>query len=1454
MTDNDSVLQFKRVTVGGNRYNYTPFLGEPLLNLNDFTLKVGYNDITGGLDILPNRHWMGTHNGKRMSIWNTKAIVNNSGYGVNQYSTNNYRTYPLGYAVDDLFEVVGSGSQLSNTSFDNGIVKQTLENKLPVLDGDGTNWGITLSGGTPYWTFDTDTFIASADDIANCNENNKTFYNKSFVSVTDDTDTTLTTNKIYVLQFKMKSSSSSGGLYVKYGSGSTFQRIGPFAYDGTDPVDGRYVEVFFNGTNNPNDHVYFYALPDVGYDYKADMIDAYITDIKPFTGEISDISVKQVLTVRTHALMVDCDASGLYENKLNFRRIRATDIEDLVISTAPFDKASQKYNTLVDMSGTDSTGWYPNCHFQIRMDEIAGNYTSAQITGYRFSELLFKNKYIADATTDVSPYFEYIDGNWVPVPFAGIGFGRDTTSGILVAKKTNGTKVLLSGITHLVDTATATSLSAHSLNPGDTVTVYGTTGVDSQYYNGTFTIDSTPTTTSFTYTMVGIPEDDAKIQQRPINRFNFYVSGYGSVKSEIGFYTKNYDSDNQSATPNVAINKDGTIDVYGSVDVGNTVSDYSGNSQYLLNGSVVVSGLMTTGTISRRLAALKTTAPTIYNVGYNINNIFNWAGYDNVADSINTYASNTYGMYINNISNFVDASGPGSFNVDYFKTGSAFDGNTAGITIGNIDGYGNTYFLKAGNIGCGVDSSSFRTAGYPVSHDATDSDWYKQTRNVIGLSIDKIYGTNSNYGVYINTIDSSSTSVGVGRGIAESAGIKIENIYSHAIDNGGSSTGLYFDKIYGDIATGIFINDISGTSKDEASLLYTYGIRLDGVSSERNLNTVYGIKTSYIKGYNAYGYHVSNIYYDCTSTIGTSLIAGIGVSDMSGKYGYTVGSYISDLEGPKNIGSLIRRIGCINNDDISSYSVKILLTNDDYMSGVYEYDAARSLNWDTTGYNYQNYGLYINDDAGVNYFGTGIIHKSANIQFTPNNLYLGRLGTANGKSILLTNVGDECIYFPNSTYNYDTFKDAIRSCKSVINLDNLNTNYDSGIYLYKLPEGSYDGQQITLMYGDKSGANRNIDDVTCYNVSLLTLVNDNVNDDLSPNLRFSVDATFNTVGERDTYKWVHWADSSSNSTQWSIKENYDLTGWGNGAIEEYSGTYGSNRYSVQTRHLIQFPDNSSLTPIQTDNNYITPGQKYLVMIAIDTSSISNLGLTNTNCGPFCVMLGKQLNMTYYNYIAEKNNINNYSTLIYGNNGNFANSGYYWTVNNYLTEDGNPFANFGRTAWIWPADVTACAVTNLVNGKNCKILWDVITATPSTLDSSGYVANETDTTGNIYSQACRIIGSKNSQGAAFKIPIHKIQVIRFDSNPRVGNIITGYAKSLYESNAYPHDEDTEDNFKRIHRYDCATLTWVPTINKQRFDLSNVYSSDSTSMISGLMHKYTDFNITTKRGNWVLTERK
>jgi hypothetical protein len=69
--------------------------------------------------------------------------------------------------------------------------------------------------------------------------------------------------------------------------------------------------------------------------------------------------------------------------------------------------------------------------------------------------------------------------------------------------------ISISTITRSTTTATATTVNAHNLRPGQYVSIHGATGTNAQYYDGLFQITTVPSVTTFTYTMSGTPSGSA---------------------------------------------------------------------------------------------------------------------------------------------------------------------------------------------------------------------------------------------------------------------------------------------------------------------------------------------------------------------------------------------------------------------------------------------------------------------------------------------------------------------------------------------------------------------------------------------------------------------------------------------------------------------------------------------------------------------------------------------------------------------------------------------------------------------------------------------------------------------------------------------------------------------------------------------------------------------------------
>ena len=101
---------------------------------------------------------------------------------------------------------------------------------------------------------------------------------------------------------------------------------------------------------------------------------------------------------------------------------------------------------------------------------------------------------------------EYCNGSaWLPFKVTGIPVGAGAFVVSTLAPNACF-QVWISSTTHSGTTATTTTNSQHGLSVGNAITV---TDAVPALYNGTFTIATVPTSTTFTYTLTGTPASNA---------------------------------------------------------------------------------------------------------------------------------------------------------------------------------------------------------------------------------------------------------------------------------------------------------------------------------------------------------------------------------------------------------------------------------------------------------------------------------------------------------------------------------------------------------------------------------------------------------------------------------------------------------------------------------------------------------------------------------------------------------------------------------------------------------------------------------------------------------------------------------------------------------------------------------------------------------------------------------
>jgi hypothetical protein len=93
--------------------------------------------------------------------------------------------------------------------------------------------------------------------------------------------------------------------------------------------------------------------------------------------------------------------------------------------------------------------------------------------------------------------------------------------------------------------ATVTTTAAHGYTGTPTVNIRGATGVDAALYNGDFVISS-PSGTTFQYTMTGMPTDDATLTSAFANKGPLVKTTYtGGIFAAGAFASRNYENANE---------------------------------------------------------------------------------------------------------------------------------------------------------------------------------------------------------------------------------------------------------------------------------------------------------------------------------------------------------------------------------------------------------------------------------------------------------------------------------------------------------------------------------------------------------------------------------------------------------------------------------------------------------------------------------------------------------------------------------------------------------------------------------------------------------------------------------------------------------------------------------------------------------------------------------------------
>jgi hypothetical protein len=169
----------------------------------------------------------------------------------------------------------------------------------------------------------------------------------------------------------------------------------------------------------------------------------------------------------------------------------------------------------------------------------------------------------------------------------------------------------ISSITHVGQTATLTTATAHGLNTGDKVSISGTTPAD---YGGVFTITVTGTTT-FTYTTLTTPATNATVVgtytigiTNPVNTLMNYA-GVSSQQIFAAAGTGIYDCDTPTAAKVFTI----TNDKFQYVNFSNTSGDYivacnGVDAVTVFDGSVWFT--MATTTTAATISGISRTSPS----------------------------------------------------------------------------------------------------------------------------------------------------------------------------------------------------------------------------------------------------------------------------------------------------------------------------------------------------------------------------------------------------------------------------------------------------------------------------------------------------------------------------------------------------------------------------------------------------------------------------------------------------------------------------------------------------------------------------------------------------------------------------------------------------------------------------------------------------------------------------
>ena len=116
----------------------------------------------------------------------------------------------------------------------------------------------------------------------------------------------------------------------------------------------------------------------------------------------------------------------------------------------------------------------------------------------------------------------------------------------------------ISSITFATTTATATTSTPHTLSASDSVNISGIIQSD---YNGDFTVVSVPSSTTFTYTMLGTPTEIAQGGNMLLTRLNNKMVFGGNDYTPIAFEAEGFEYSGQGSlpTPKIRVSNVGKV-------------------------------------------------------------------------------------------------------------------------------------------------------------------------------------------------------------------------------------------------------------------------------------------------------------------------------------------------------------------------------------------------------------------------------------------------------------------------------------------------------------------------------------------------------------------------------------------------------------------------------------------------------------------------------------------------------------------------------------------------------------------------------------------------------------------------------------------------------------------------------------------------------------------------------